>query len=76
MNGNGTNSNYHRALPTGTKRFLNEGSNFIEFFDIGAFRHLPDQNHISLADAQDKIVLPVREQILNHIRGDGLSLFQ
>lgn len=64
VNGNGANSNDHCALAAGTEGFFNEGSNFIELFYIGAFRHLPDQYHVALADAQNKIVLAVREEIL------------
>ena len=37
---------------------------------------LADEDHVALADAEDEIVLPVREQGLDHVRGDRLPLLQ
>ena len=41
-----------------------------------ALGQLADQHHIALAHAEDKVVLAVREQGLDHIGGDRVALFQ
>ena len=76
MGGNGADTHHHRALTAGAECLLNRGGDLVQFLDAGALGHLADQDHIPLTDAEDKVILPVREQGLDHIGGNGLALLQ
>ena len=73
--GNGSNA-HHRTGAAAAEILLHGGGNLVELLDSGALRHLADQDHVPLAHAEDKVILPVRKHRLDHIRGHGLPLFQ
>ena len=76
VGGHGADAHHHRGLPAGTEGLLNRGGDLVQLLDARALRHLADEDHVALADAEDEIVLPVREQGLDHVRGDRLPLLQ
>ena len=76
VGGHRADAHHHRGLTAGAQCLLDGGGDLVQVLDAGPLRHLPDQDHIPLTDAEDKVVLPVREQGLDHVRGNGLSLLQ
>ncbi|MPM26155.1 hypothetical protein SDC9_72656 [bioreactor metagenome] len=76
MGCHGADAHHGGGLAAHLKRLLNGGRNLVQLADAGPLGKLADQNHVSLAHGENKIVLPVRIQGLNRVRGDGLGLFQ
>ena len=76
VDGNGADAHHHGALAAVPQGLLDGDGDLVQLLDAGPLGHLTDQDHIPLAHAEDKVALAVGEQGLDHIRGDGLSLFQ
>ena len=56
--------------------FLDGRCNLVQFLNADAVRHLADQNHISLTNTQNEVVLTVREQSLHHVGRNGFAVLQ
>ena len=76
MHGDGAHAHHHGAFTIDPEGLLDLGGSLVQFLAARAVRQLADQNHIPLADAEDKVILAVREHGLNGLRGNGFPLLQ
>ena len=66
--GHGADTDEHTALAVDPQSLLDPLGHLFQFSAGGVLIHLVDQHHILLAHAENEVVLPVREQALNHVQ--------
>ena len=73
MGGHGAHAHKHGALAVHLQRLTDGLCHLVQVASISVVRQLMDQCHIRLAHAENKVVLPVREQALDHIHRHGFQ---